>query len=436
MRDGPDPPAEPALAPPLAIVVKGWPRLSETFIAREVLALEKRGLRLALWSLRHPTDRKRHPMVASLAAAVTYLPEYLWQEPARVWRGWRAARALPGYRAARRQWLADWRRDPTPNRGRRFGQALVLAAELPEATRHIHAQFLHTPSSVARYAAMMRGLTWSASAHAKDVWTTPAWEKREKLADASFVVTCTHVGCTHLADLAPPAKVELLYHGLAPDDFPDPGARVQARDARDAADPVRILSVGRAVPKKGYDVLIDALALLPRDLHWRLVHIGGGVLRDDLKQRAERAGIAARIDWRGAGAADEVLAAYRDADLFVLPSKIAADGDRDGMPNVLMEAMSQRLPCIASAVSAIPELIASADAGVLVPPDDPAALAAALARLIGDPATRTSLGAAGNQRVRAAFSFAHGIDQLVARLDAVAIRPSTIQPCASSSTRR
>src|SRR5258708_17856906 len=191
MRDGSDPPAEPAPAPALAIVVKGWPRLSETFIAREVLALEQRGIALQLWSLRHPTDRKRHKMVARLAAAVTYLPEYLWQEPRRVWRGWRRARLLPGYRAAKAQWRADPRRDPTPNRGRRFGQALVLAAELPPGTRHVHAQFLHTPSSVARYAAMMRGLTWSASAHAKDVWTTPAWEKREKLDDAAFVVTCT-----------------------------------------------------------------------------------------------------------------------------------------------------------------------------------------------------------------------------------------------------
>src|SRR5215472_16868600 len=100
MRDGPDPPAEPASAPALAIVVKGWPRLSETFIAREVLALEARGVALALWSLRHPTDRKRHAMVARLAGSVAYLPEYLWQEPLRVWRGWRRARALPGYRAA------------------------------------------------------------------------------------------------------------------------------------------------------------------------------------------------------------------------------------------------------------------------------------------------------------------------------------------------
>lgn len=418
--------------PALAIVVKGWPRLSETFIAREIRALEQRGFALEIWSLRHPTDRKRHAMVDAITAQVRYLPEYLWREPARVWRGWRRARRLPGYKAARRAFLADLRRERTPNRGRRFGQALVLAAELADGIRHLHAQFLHTPSSVARYAAMMRQIAWSASAHAKDIWTSPDWEKREKLRDAAFVVTCTGIGHAHLAALAPePTRVELVYHGLPDGDFPDPGPRASPRDGRDPAAPVRILSVGRAVAKKGFDVLIDALALLPPGSAWRFTHVGGGSLRDALAAQAARAGIADRIDFRGAASSDEVLAAYRDADLFVLPSRIAADGDRDGLPNVLMEAMSQRLPCIATSVSAIPELIVDGACGVLVPADDPNSLAAALARLIGDPAARARLGDAGAARVRAAFGAAHGIDQITARFAAHAIRP-----CEFSSTRR
>ena len=418
--------------PALAVVVKGWPRLSETFIAREIRALEQRGFALDIWSLRHPTDRKRHAMVDQIRARVRYLPEYLWREPLRVLRGWLTARRLPGYRAARALFLADLRRERTPNRGRRFGQALVLAAELPAGVRHLHAQFLHTPSSVARYAAAMRGIAWSASAHAKDIWTTPEWEKREKLADAAFVVTCTGVGHAHLAGLArDPARVELVYHGLPAEDFPDPGPRAATRDGSDPAQPVRLLAVGRAVPKKGLDTLIDALALLPRTLAWRLVHIGGGSLRDALAERAREAGLAERIAFRGAAAGDEVLAAYRDADLFVLPSRIAADGDRDGMPNVLMEAMSQRLPCIATAVSAIPELIVDGECGVLVPPDRPDELAAALARLIGDPALRRQLGDAGAARVGARFGTARGIDQLAARFAGQAILP-----CGCSTTPR
>lgn len=160
----------------IAVVVKGWPRLSETFVAQELVALERLGLRLVLFSLRHPTDRRTHEIAGRLRAAVNYLPEYLHRAPARVWHGWRIARRLPGYAAARAIWLADLARDRTPNRVRRFGQALAMAAELPDDVGHVHAHFLHTPASVARYAATMRGLPWSVSAHAKDIWTTPDWK--------------------------------------------------------------------------------------------------------------------------------------------------------------------------------------------------------------------------------------------------------------------
>src|SRR5204862_6232629 len=165
-----------------AFVVKGYPRLSETFIAQEILALEQRGLDILIVSLRHPTDLAIHPVHREIRAPVLYLPEYLHDEPRRVLRGWRQARRLPGYRTAWRIWLKDLIRDPTPNRIRRFGQALVPATELPADIGQLHAHFLHTPASVARYAAAMRGTEWSVSAHARDVWTIPFWEKRDKLA--------------------------------------------------------------------------------------------------------------------------------------------------------------------------------------------------------------------------------------------------------------
>lgn len=178
----------------VAFVLKGYPRLSETFVAQEILALEELGLDIEIVSLRHPTDRARHPVHAQIGAPVLYLPEYLKDEKRRVAAAWRRARRLPGYAAARRLWLRDLVRDPTPNRIRRFGQALVLAAELGRDLRHLHAHFLHTPASVARYAAIMLGLPWSVSAHAKDIWTSPAWEKREKLRSAAWAVACRRVG--------------------------------------------------------------------------------------------------------------------------------------------------------------------------------------------------------------------------------------------------
>ena len=119
------------MANAVLFILKGYPRLSETFIAQEIRALEARGLDIRIVSLRHPTDRAVHPIHREIRAPVAYLPEYLYQEPLRVLRAWRHGRRLPGYRAARQAWLRDLRRDPTPNRVRRFGQALVLARELP-----------------------------------------------------------------------------------------------------------------------------------------------------------------------------------------------------------------------------------------------------------------------------------------------------------------
>jgi glycosyltransferase involved in cell wall biosynthesis len=400
----------------LTVVLKGYPRLSETFIAQELWGLELRGFKLHLISLRHPTDKKRHPIHDQIQAPVTYLPEYLYQEPVRVFRGWWRARRLRGYRAAFWQWLRDWRRDPTPNRGRRWGQALVLAAELPADRALIYTHFMHTPGSVARYASLMRGTPFALSAHAKDIWTIPEWETREKLADAAWTVTCTGANAEHLKALAAdPSRVELVYHGLDLGRFPPPEPRASVRDGADSAHPVQFLSVGRLVAKKGYADLLHALAGLPEGLHWRLIHIGGGD-RAGLTALAERLGLAGRIDWRGAQAQTDVLAAYRNADLFVLASRIAADGDRDGLPNVLMEAQSQSIACVATAVSAIPELIREGETGLLVPPEDRPALTAALARLATNPALRDRLGVAGQVRVRADFGTAPGLDQLVRRI--------------------
>ncbi|MBV8169898.1 MAG: glycosyltransferase [Alphaproteobacteria bacterium] len=424
-------------APTTAFVLKGYPRLSETFIAQEIRALEQRGLSIQIVALRHPTDRAIHPIHREITAPVAYLPEYLHHAPRRVFAAWRALRRTAGYRTARAAWWRDLRRDPTRNRIRRFGQALVLAHELPATITALHAHFLHTPASVTRYAAIITGLPWSVSAHAKDIWTTPDWEKREKLAACRWLVTCTDTGAAHLRALSPePGRVTLAYHGLDLERFAAaiPVARPR-RTGRDANDPAVILSVGRLVEKKGYEDLLAALALLPRDLHWRLVHIGHGADRDRLAQQATALGLAARITWLGAQPQDVVLQHYRAADLFVLASRIAADGDRDGLPNVLMEAQSQRLACVATAVSAIPELIRADETGVLVPPRDPPALAAALERPIQDPEPRARLGAAGHERLVHAFGHEHGIDRLAA-LFGLSHSDATLDACALPSMRR
>jgi len=399
----------------VVFVLKGYPRLSESFIAQEIQALEARGLDLRIVSLRHPTDPAVHPVHREIRAAVSYLPEYLHQEP---WRVLRAAwRTLRGARARQvlSLWWRDLRRDPSSSRLRRFGQALVLAAELPPTTVQLHAHFLHTPASVARYAALLSGLPWSVSAHAKDIWTLPEWEKREKLADCRWLVTCTAAGAAHLRNLTPdPKRVALLYHGLDFRRFDRPPAPPPA-----AAGPLRLLSVGRAVPKKGLDDLLAALARLPPDLDWRLVHVGGGGALASLRRDAERLGIAQRVQWLGPQPQEQVIEQYRCADLFVLPCRVAADGDRDGLPNVLMEAQSQRLACVSTRLSGVPELILDGVTGLLVEPRDVAALSAAIGRLLADPELRQRLAEAGYRRVRGQFRMDAGISELVTRFAAV-----------------
>lgn len=406
------------MRPTIAVILKGYPRLSETFVAQELLALEQAGFKLRLFSMRHPTDPTIHPVHEQIRAPVVYLPEYLYQEPIRVLRALVKLWRVPRFRAAFRVWRSDLSRDLSPNRFRRFGQAAVLTAELPADVRWLYAHFIHTPSAVARYASLMTGLPWSCSAHAKDIWTLPEWELKANLDAAYWAVTCTRIGHERLLRLAPAGRTPtLLYHGIDLARFPAPHAAPSERDGRNPHEPVRLLTVGRAVEKKGLDVLLAALARLPRELSWSLTHIGGGLLLERLKAEARKLGLAERIAWRGAQSQEAVLAAYRASDLFVLPCRVAADGDRDGLPNVLVEAQSQRLACLSTRVGGIPELIRDGETGRLVPPDDPAALADALTRLIEDPAERSKLGAAGERRVRAAFDARHGVEVLATLFD-------------------
>ncbi len=398
---------------PIVFLLKGYPRLSETFIAEEIRGLERRGFDLRIVAMRHPTDGRTHPVHEEIAAPVSYLPEYLHHAPLRVLRSWWTVRHAPGLAAAWGQFRHDLRRDFSRNRIRRFGQALVLAAELPPGVAQIHAHFIHTPASVAGYAATMTKLPWSCSAHAKDIWTSPDWDLAQKLEAARWTVTCTAAGLDRLQALSPRSKpVTLVYHGLDLGRFRPLQLLRPRRDGSDPADPVHLLAVGRAVEKKGFDLLVDALAAIPGAYAWRLVHVGGGPELPRLRAAAERRGFADRIDWLGPQDQTVVLEQYRQADLFVLPCRVAGDGDRDGLPNVLVEAQSQGLACLSTRVGGVPELIEDGINGRLVASEDAAALTAALIDLIRDPDLRRAYGRAGQGRVARLFDSVASLDIL------------------------
>ncbi|OHV79891.1 glycosyltransferase family 4 protein [Ensifer sp. LCM 4579] len=398
----------------IAVVLKGYPRLSETFIAQELLGLERAGHELVLIALRRPTDLKRHPVHDEIRAAVHYLPEYLRDEPGRVLRALFRSAPKAGFWRALGPFLRDLLRDRTRNRFRRFGQALVLFAEWPGDPGWLHAHFIHTPASVTAYASLMAGVPWTCSAHAKDIWTSSDWELSEKLGRARWTVTCTRTGFEHLKGLTDAkSRVHLSYHGLDLARFPVFAGDHSNRDGSDPDDPVRIVSVGRAVAKKGFDVLLKALSLLPPDLNWRFDHIGAGDLTKELRVLAGELGLAERVCWNGALDQKDVLARYRESDVFALACRIAADGDRDGLPNVLVEASSQRLACVSTAVSGVPELLEDGENGLVVPPEDPRTLSVALELLIRDPDLRRRLGAAAEMRVRTAFDHQSSVRQLI-----------------------
>ncbi|MGB0865704.1 MAG: glycosyltransferase [Granulosicoccaceae bacterium] len=399
----------------ITLVLKGYPRLSETFIAQEILALEQRGYVIELVSLRHPTDTSRHPVHERIQAPVRYLPEYLHQEPKRVLLGLLHCMFKRDFKPAVKHFWRDLKRDRTRNRVRRFGQAMVLAKELKSDTDILYAHFMHTPASVTQYAAILCQKPWACSAHAKDIWTSPDWELEEKLDTMRWLATCTQANQQHLSSLASqPEKVNLVYHGIDSQRFAvAPERKGHPADGSDAKHPVRILSVGRAVEKKGYDNLLAALAKLPTEIHWRFDHIGGGSLLQKLEAQAKALGIADRVHWMGALPQPAVLDAYRNADIFVLASRVTGDGDRDGLPNVLMEAQTQGLCCLSTNISGIPELIESEQTGILVEPSDEQALAQQLARLSTNTELRLRLARAGQHKVRTVFDMHTGIDHLV-----------------------
>ena len=403
------------------LVLKGYPRLSETFIAQEILELERSGFDIEIISLRRPYDKTTHPIHEEISASLSYLPEYLHEEPWRVFKAWISARKMPGYKLAVKKFMADYKRDRTRNRIRRFGQGLVLAAEYSQRANLFYVHFLHTPASATRYASIISGVPFTVSAHAKDIWTSPDWELAEKLADCEWCVTCTMGGKDKLASLAPDQdSVRLVYHGLDLSRFPSPKDSKHADNERDGSSEdktIRLITVGRAVAKKGIDTLLDALARLPEGFHWQWTHIGGGELHDELVAQAKGLNILDRCNFLGSKSQLEVIASYNESDIFILPCRIDASGDRDGLPNVIVEAESQRLPVITTPISGIPELIRDDGNGVFVPVDDVDELSSAILSLSRDPKRRKRLGLEGESNVRDNFDHLSTIGALVKLLD-------------------
>jgi glycosyltransferase involved in cell wall biosynthesis len=251
--------------------------------------------------------------------------------------------------------------------------------------RHIHAHFVNAPAEVAHFASLMSGIPFSVTAHAKDLYLTPKRVLRRHAEAAMFVATCTGYNARYLTAVIGPEyrhKIQLVYHGVDLSTFTD----VREPESADSKPPYFLLSVGRLVPKKGHDDLIAACGMLRDAQHeFRCMIVGAGPEQEALQGLIDRLDLGSRVTLAGPMTHAKLVMLYRQADLFALAPRIAENGDRDGIPNVIAEAMASGVPVVSTHVSGIPELVRDRQTGLLVPPGDAKALASAIARLMLDP---------------------------------------------------
>ncbi|MCK9795258.1 glycosyltransferase [Isoptericola sp. 4D.3] len=394
----PVPTSVPGVTPRVGYVTKMYPRFSETFIVNEVRGLERRGVEIEIFSLRAPVDTRFHAALADVAAPVRYVPRAT--RTADAWSALAAAHERLDLRALPAATLTDLlAADPED-----AVQALWVASAAHDAgLTHLHAHFGSVATTVARLAAAVLGIGYTFTAHAKDIFhesVDPA-DLRAKLADARSVVTVSDHNLAYLRETygADAERVVRVYNGL--------DLREYAR-ADGPRVPGRICAVGRLVEKKGFGDLLDALALLAadgRDVHLDLV--GSGPQEADLRARAAALGLvgagADRVTFHGPLPQDRVRDVVARAAVFAAPCVLGADGNRDGLPTVLLEAMALGTPVVSTPVTGIPEAVRDGETGLLAPPGDARALAVALGRVLDDEAEASRLADGARALVEAEF---------------------------------
>jgi glycosyltransferase involved in cell wall biosynthesis len=405
----------------VAYVMNAFPRLSETFIAHEIHQLERLGLPLRLFAVKREPEDKVHAVVGAIRAPLQHLPEvsslsggtllpWLWHNAPAYWRDHAALlrqRPLAWLGTAASALALAWRH--RSGRGlpklrkvfiKEFLQAGHIAAQVLRAPDigHLHGHFCHGVATITWFASRLSGVPFSFTAHAKDIYQAelnPGTLLERKLGAARFVATCTCANADVLRARHPrPCEVHTIYHGLDTDWFsPAP--------ARDTGLPPLILAVGRFVEKKGFDALIEACARLKlAGLRFRCLIVGEkGPAYDDICRLVQACDLGDCVELRGAVAQDELREIYRGAHAFALPCQVMEDGDRDGFPNVLAEAMAMGVPVVSTRISGIPEMIDDGVHGLLVQPRDPAALATALQRVLSNELLHERLARAARQRI-------------------------------------
>ena len=413
----------------IAYILRSYPRLSQTFIVNEILALEQLGLNLHLFAITNPHEPIVQEYVTQVRAPVEYLEDAAKRERAavRAEHAW-AEQQAPARYAEMRSYVeqSSWLDDgyTSASRFECLDYAVHLAGLLERERSagrpidHLHAHFAHDPTLIALLVHMLTGASFSFTAHARDLVQIPPHALIERIAQATFMLTCSGTNMDYVNDVVPEplrTKVRLIYHGVNLDGFQprtnnqEPRIKGQT-DASGSGFSVLgstnplILSVGRLVEKKGFPDLIAACAQLRQTgRQFRCAIYGEGPLHDQLSALITQLDLGDCVTLAGECSQAELIPIIQRAAIFALTPFVTEDNDRDGIPNVLVEAMACGLPVVSTAVAGIPELVRHGENGLMVAPHDLPALADALAALLDDQARREQMGACARETVVAHF---------------------------------
>jgi glycosyltransferase involved in cell wall biosynthesis len=395
----------------LTYLIGTYPLLTTTFIDREIRLLRQRCLQVQVVSIRRP-KRPLSPEQELLAQEVVYLlpvspaklvAAFLWAGLLRPFTTWRTffyllTRLHPGLKSRLKTVL-------------HYGTGVYAAfLQRHQPGQHIHAHFVDRAATAAIVVSRLLNLPYSVTAHANDIYVDPVLLP-EKMVEAKFVATCTQYNETHLASLngnGVGKKLHCIYHGLDIDQY-------QPVERKRPSTAPLLLAVGQLKEKKGFVHLLRACRLLKEQGYDFQCHIvGEGPNRQVLTRQIQQLDLNETVQLCGALPHQAVIDKYREADIFVLPCITGRDGDRDGIPNVILEAMAMELPVVSTRHSGIPEVVLDGVNGLLVPPADNVTLAKALAKLLDDGNGRRQLGQRGRQTVIESFSVEKNVELLLA----------------------
>ncbi|MDJ0902915.1 MAG: glycosyltransferase [Xenococcus sp. MO_188.B8] len=399
-------------SPKIGYLLKKYPRLSETFILNEILELERQGVPIHIFSLREPSkDDKFHPAVEKVRAEVTYipslLPDFSWKT---LWSllgaNWQLLRHNTQYHINAFKFYFS---RPERQRPNEFLQAGYLAWQLKKlGIAHLHAHFANVPTATAEIIERFGFINYSFTAHAKDIYLSEKEVLDRKIKKAKFVLTCSKYNSKYLHKLSTSdTPIYLLYNGLDLDFFQPNIIRQKERDL-----PL-LLSVGRLCEKKGFPYLLQACQILKqKGYQFRCKIVGYGPMKEELEQLIETLEIGDIVSLVGQLVQDEIIQLYAKADMFALPCQITEDGDRDGIPTVLIEAMAMEVPVVSTDISGISELIEHEVNGLLIPEKDPKALAQELEKLLTQPQLVQQIKKSSRNKVLRQFSLDKNVKQI------------------------